>query len=486
MNSKIIQIKALLGLCFSLIIVGCGGSSSSDSSIVTQVNAAGTGSTLQVKLVDASGVIVKANAIDINSSGAFVQATVRDISGVPIPNLAVTFSTSPVYGSFINGTTAVIGSTVTGTYTVSQIKGISDTTGAVKVQLQGRALGTDAVTAETKVGSTTVTTSMPYQITSTTGSSSISTSNGRIKQGSMSVSASIPYVEGFDVDGASTEFTVRATDRLGNPIASGTVVRFATSHGLIGSFLSSTGGTTITDSSGSCVMDAQSLCKVKLISSGPRPPNGKVTVLAYADGEEQFTKTTGDKSSIWVAGDSFSDMGQAYLDRNGNGVYDIGIDDPIGSRPGNSLCPGTPLAIADTCDGTWSPLILARQRFEVIWATSAAKITQVGARTSTSFGFTILDLNGNPMTTGNTVLAEIISTNMTTTTTSTTGVATSTVVPNDCKLLTTNVVDVPTGLWSVLLDGSVGCPTAAIRVTVTSPTVTPSAPSGTKTIKIFN
>lgn len=587
-------------LLFVTLLLGCGGSSSSDSSIVSQVSIAGTGSTLQVKLVDASGALVKDSAIDVNSTDAFVQATVRDSLGVPIPRQLVTFSTNPVYGSFLNGSTAIAGSTVTGTYTVSQIKGITDASGIAKVQLGGRTLGADAVLAEVKISTTSVSTSMPYQITSAlatipsglvfnsalptqlmintiptgtrqstvkfnvnnnrgggvsgqsvrmsldaqsvsagvtfvqsdgTGSNTaqtvksdidgvvqivvnagslptsvivtavmvsnpvitatslnLSVSNGRIKQGTMSLSNFAKYVEGFDLDGVSTVLTVIVTDRLGNPVPSGTVINFITSHGLIGRF--DTFGTFGTSTEfaqayGSCTLDSASTCKVALISSGVRPSNGQVNVLAYADGEEAFVELPGlsaGTTNRWMAGYPFTDMGSAYLDVNGNGVYDVGIDQVIpGGQTGTAVCAGTALSIANTCDGTWSDFIRVRERLTVIWSTSQAKISLVGSRAATGFVFSVLDLNGNPMATGSTVVINKIATNVTTSTVSSTGAIVTTVTPNTCKILDTSPGSTLANAnnYTVLLDGGPDCNSAVFKVTVTS------QPSGVLSTTIF-
>lgn len=569
------------------ILAACGGSSQDDSALVAQVSAPGVGSFLVVKLTDTSGTVVANNTVGLNAAGFVVQGQVRDASSQAVPNQLVTFTTDPNFGSFVNGTTAVVTSTATGTYTVAKITGLTDATGTVKVQLVGKALGAAYLHAETKVGSTSVITGFPYQVASTASSiasglrfdsaaptrlyvstasngvkqsivkfrvmnelgtgvigqpvlvslnaqsvmagvtfikeglsfstpqvvvsgldgiaqivvssgglptgaivnaslvanpivkassDTLSISSGRVTPDTMSISAYSPIVEGFNLDNVSTELTVIVADRLGNPIPDGTVVNFVTSHGLIGTFPtaltstvvtnSSTSTATVvttsfvTDSKGSCTVSAASLCRVLLKSAGVRPVNGRVTVLAYTDGEENFVDLNGDNQ--WSLGEPFTDTGMGYLDVNGNFVYDLGIDQSIpGGKTGSSVCIGTDLGVQNTCDGTWSDYIRARKRITIIWATSRARIKLV-SRNSSTVTVTILDLNGNGMPTGTTVVAEVGDNSA-------------------CRVrrvVGSSDPDTP-GLYTISLNGDVSCLTAEIDVTVTSP-------SGIQTFQAFN
>lgn len=409
--------------------------------------------------------------ISTASSGAR-QSTVKFLvtnqvgAGVSSQSVRLSLDTQSLTAgvTFITAT----GSSSTATQTV-----ISDINGIAQIVVNAGTLPTGVVVTAVLVSNPAVKAS----------SAGLSISSGRISQKSMSISATNTVVEAFNVDGVSTELTIIATDRLGNPVPPGTVMSFVTSYGLIGTFV--TGTTTsiltnsvtgtatevvtsvITDSRGSCTLSATSSCKVKLISSGVRPSNGRVTVLAYADGEEGFIDLNGNNQ--WDIGEPFTDLGQAYLDTNANFVYDFGVDQAIpGGNVGISPCIGTDISITNTCDGTWSNFIRVRQRFEVIWATSQAKITQVGTRTTSSFMMAVTDLNGNPMAAGTTVAAELIST------------ATST---GACKILSQPSSDsgsTVVGNYGVLLNGDPGCATVLIKITVTS------QPSGFTTVKFFN
>jgi hypothetical protein len=307
-------------------------------------------------------------------------------------------------------------------------------------------------------------------------SDTLSVSSGRVTPDTMSISAYSPIVEGFNLDNVSTELTVIVADRLGNPIPEGTVVNFVTSHGLIGTFVNATTTTivtntptgtattvttsVITDARGSCTVSAASLCRVLLKSAGVRPTNGKVTVLAYTDGEENYKDLNG--NNLWDIGEPFTDMGMAYLDSNGNFVYDLGVDQAIpGGKTGSVACVGTDLSVQNTCDGTWSDYMRARKRITIIWATSRARIKLID-RTSNSMTVTVLDLNGNGMPSGTTVTAEVGDNSA-------------------CRVrrvVGSSDPDTP-GLYTISLNGDVSCLTAEIDVTVTSP-------SGIQTFQAFN
>lgn len=343
----------------------------------------------------------------------------------------------------------------------------SDFDGIAKITVRAGPLPTGVVVTATLVSNNNV----------KAGSVGLSITSGRITQKSMSIFTPTPSVEAYDRDNIPAELTITAADRLGNPVPEGTVMNFVTSHGLVGTFdkgtktlvVSTPGGTAtsivvpvVLDSKGSCTLDKSSSCKVQLLSSGQRPANGVVTVLAYADGEESFIDING--NNIWDIGEPFTDMGMAYLDVNGNSFYDVGTDQSIpGGKTGSTACNGTDLSIANTCDGTWSDFIRVRQRRTIIWATSQARITALAGRTATSFPFSVTDLHGNNMATGTTVTADIVS-----------GGGACTVLG-----VTPDFDSTVLGQYRAVLNGDAGCLTAVFRITVTSP-------SGYQTFQVFN
>jgi hypothetical protein len=80
------------------------------------------------------------------------------------------------------------------------------------------------------------------------------------------------------------------------------------------------------------------VCTSKFVSSNYRPANGRVTVLAFAQGEESFTDT--DKNNIYSTGEVFTDLGEVFIDKNENGVLDTAIGEYIAGDPANGKWDG--------------------------------------------------------------------------------------------------------------------------------------------------
>ena len=131
------------------------------------------------------------------------------------------------------------------------------------------------------------------------------------------------------------------------------------------------------------------------LSASPRPADGRITILAYALGEESFIDLNG--SNVYDAGpggtphvagqvaDPFQDLGNIYLDRLFNGVYNANDDQFIStSLSGNtSTCVTFPAyqsllgldvsipSINTTCDGVWGKTYV-RRAIETVLSTSDA------------------------------------------------------------------------------------------------------------------
>jgi hypothetical protein len=112
--------------------------------------------------------------------------------------------------------------------------------------------------------------------------------------------------------GDSVDITANVADRQGNPVPDGTNVMFVAESRQINS-----------SGQSSCVMSAGS-CTARLIGQAYRPLGssafngdprpGRVTVLAYADGEEYFIDANNNNS--YDAGELFEDLGLPYLDKD--------------------------------------------------------------------------------------------------------------------------------------------------------------------------
>ncbi|QBC44404.1 Ig-like domain-containing protein [Iodobacter fluviatilis] len=150
-------------------------------------------------------------------------------------------------------------------------------------------------------------------------SNGLSISTGFPDMDSLSLSVDRRNINGWRYDGATATLTMRLADHFNNPIPDGTVVNFITDGGRIGS-----------NNTGQC-QTKDSQCSIVLNSQKPRPLNGRVHIVAYAIGEESFV----DKNNNIIAdqdaelvdiNDFSSDIGEAFIDVNENGKFDLGID----------------------------------------------------------------------------------------------------------------------------------------------------------------
>ena len=235
-------------------------------------------------------------------------------------------------------------------------------------------------------------------------------------------------------NGNSTAISVFAADRQGNPVPNGTKIVFVSEGGQINS-----GGVS------SCLITA-GRCSVDLIGQDYRPLGssapggdprpGRVTVLAYADGEESFIDANfnnrydkaGDVfNGVVVAADElFENLGTLYMDKDesasflaaytnlqtGSNEGEFAYPMPTGST-GTSGCPANSavgLSVASTCNQKWDGLTKVRRQIVIVF--SGGEIGQpldydasipVDKRTTTlsatrsAVSVRLADSNGNPL-----------------------------------------------------------------------------------------
>ncbi len=227
-------------------------------------------------------------------------------------------------------------------------------------------------------------------------SSLLTIQTGLPAQSRFSLSVETFNIEGWDVDGTSTKVTIRAADRIGNPVPDGTTINFRSAGAAIEPSCRTTGGA----------------CSVTFSSQANRPQSGRVAILAWAVGEENFTDLNG--NNRYDAGEPFGDLGNAFVDANLNDVFDSGEEFIAYNPIGRGACLPHPLAVPgvpDTCDGVWG-LAHVRGVGQIVLAGSTAfspdlpaevRLTGPAESCEGAFSFTLVDVNGNPMPAGTTV-----------------------------------------------------------------------------------
>lgn len=213
----------------------------------------------------------------------------------------------------------------------------------------------------------------------------VSVTAGKATQRTMSLSSAVASMESWGIDGVSNQLTMSVSDRLGNPLPSGTVVNFVTNNGIIGS---TTGGT--------CTLAAKSTCSITYssLNADSRPANGRNAILAYLNGEESFVDDNGD--NLWQTGESFVAIGWPYIDLNESGAFEAG-EQKIGLKPTDTgTCTGGYPSVANTCNASaWKGDVIVRKQIIVVQATKDAYMVQTTPRYLSYFGVWISDRNRN-------------------------------------------------------------------------------------------
>lgn len=297
-----------------------------------------------------------------------VTFQVRDSAGSPLPNVPVTLSlVSATGGVTLEGANEIRKSDSNGQVTGRVVSGTVPTPVRVRAEL--------LTSTGASTGISTV-------------SSGLSIAVGLPSQQNFSLSQQIFNIEGGDVDGTTNSFTIIASDRMGNPVPDDTVINFIAEGGQIASnaFTKSTQGL--------------SSATATFQSASPRPADGRVTVLAYASGEESFLDKNGNNS--WDTGELFQDLGDPFVSRAYIDTYNPAIDQLISSGV-TGACPATDASVllpggvttpsaAGTCDGTLQGTQkpgrnFVRRAAEVVLSTSRPTVyLRRGGGVNTPFG----------------------------------------------------------------------------------------------------
>ena len=255
-------------------------------------------------------------------------------------------------------------------------------------------------------------------------------------------------------NGYSTTITAYAADRLGNPVPQGTTIVFVTSGGLISSDTGSS-SCVVSGTTGRCSvtlygqeyrpLGSASTLGTSPTGAGGDPRPGRVTVLAYTDGEEHFFDAN--NNNRYDPGELFEDLGRIYLDRDNNKVFegaytnlqtgslesDNALSMPAGSI-GALTCGTTDIAanpglsVEGTCNGTWDGFTKVRRSIVVVFSGDAigqpaaysttipvTKRTQTVSASASAVTALLADLDGNPLPADATTAVEVILANDTST-----------------------------------------------------------------------
>jgi hypothetical protein len=249
-----------------------------------------------------------------------LQFEVYDINGKKLAGQLVDFkfsdsnTTSTVGGLGLNPTSAT-----------------SDANGTVRTLVSAGTMPTSVRVVATLHGSSPLLTTL---------SNILVISTGVPDQMHFSLATSTGNCEGWDVDNDCSYVTATVGDHFGNPAPDGTAVNFTAEGGVIGAScvtgsLPPPGATPAGQTTNSSVGPGSGTCTVLLRASNPRTANGRVTVLAYAMGEEDLLDVNG--NNVYDTGDTFSDKSpDIFRDDNENGTWTAG-ESCVGPNT-NALC----------------------------------------------------------------------------------------------------------------------------------------------------
>jgi hypothetical protein len=341
---------------------GCGAQLASDQLQATVVGSA-TSSTLTIPLTapDVSSIAfvgAEPQNIYLKGSGLIESSTVsfevRDADGNPLPSQTVTLK-------LLSGAGGV---TMEGLAVGQSFTARSDAQGRVLARVNSGTLPTPV-----RIQATV---RLPSGADVSTVSSNLSVAVGLPSQLNFSLSQGTRNIEGYNIDGTKNTYQIIAADRSGNPVPTGTSINFVSEGGQVEAIKQ-------TD-----MVEGIARTVANFVSSEPRPIDGRVTVTAYALGEESFIDLNG--NNVFDAGEPFQDLGNIYKDRIFDGEFDPALDEYVPLAINNTAaCAaiGSPLLRLDpsipsvpaTCSGNWSGAgqVYVRRATETVLSTSGAR-----------------------------------------------------------------------------------------------------------------
>lgn len=227
---------------------------------------------------------------------AVISFTVSGATGAPIKNVMVDFSLSAQGGGASLGGLTLVNS-----------EAVSDKNGLVSTTVQAGTVATSVVVTA-KARATNIATQSKRLIVST----------GIPDQDSFTLGADDHFPMGWNRSGVESTFTVRLADAFNNPVSDGTAISFTTEGGAIGD------GCTTEDGGCSVVWKSQNPRPIRNSSNNSIDrllcvnPDG----LSFVDDFDECTKERAGRVTILA----HAIGNESFIDTNGNGVYDHGLD----------------------------------------------------------------------------------------------------------------------------------------------------------------
>lgn len=323
----------------SYIDKGCGGadtitaSTSFGGATATQTGTLTvlTASAGQVAFVSAlpQNIALKGTGGPGRQESSTVTFKVLDKSGNAVAGAPVNFF---VFSN--TGTT-----TGTGGLTLHPTVATSGADGSVSTVVSSGTVNTPIRISATIAGTSPAVTSLSDQLVISTGIPD---------QNSFSLSTTVYNTEGMDYDGCAgptgSIVTVSLADHFNNPVPDGTAVSFTAEGGVIdASCLTGLNNTQLTDGSVITQKGTPGRCGVRFCAADPRPDDGRVTIMAYALGEESFTDDPAITNSInrYDPGEDFNDLCEPF--RDDSATHDSEANSTVKksnpTKAGETACP---------------------------------------------------------------------------------------------------------------------------------------------------
>lgn len=278
---------------FTYVDAGCGATGTTDTITVVVVGTTATKQKILTLGTPAASSLGFKDAtpeiIYLKGSGfpeeSIVRFIVKDQSGAALPGRDVVLSATTLAGGLtLNG----------GSVPVTQR---SDADGYVSVRVNAGTVPTPVRILATLAGTNI-----------STVSSNLSIRVGLPSQLNFSLSQDTLNIEGMDADGATNNYNIIASDRQGNPVPQGTTINFITEGGEVEASKQIT------------LQNGLARASAGFLSSEPRPVDGRITVVAYAIGEESFLDLNG--NNIRESGEPYQDLGDIFVSR----MYKVGYE----------------------------------------------------------------------------------------------------------------------------------------------------------------